>query len=267
MQTIKVVTLNLWGESAPLGARLRVAVEGLQKLAPDLVALQEVRVVDGMLHTAESLGQALGLHVAYEGATPWGGGVEGLALLSRFPVARRLRQELPHPRPDERRICAGAVVDTPAGPLAAFTTHLHYRLSDGAQREDQVVAVDELVASVESDLPKIVMGDFNATSSSDEIRFMRGLHSLNGKRVYYQDAFERAHPGEPGLTWTRKNTNTKNLAWLDLERRIDYIFVTPERRDGRGRVVDCRVVLDEPNAHGLYASDHFAVFAEIQIAS
>ena len=41
---LRVVTLNLWGDHAPLSRRLDVAARGLSALAPDVILLQEVRV-------------------------------------------------------------------------------------------------------------------------------------------------------------------------------------------------------------------------------
>lgn len=128
-----------------------------------------------------------------------------------------------------------------------------------------MVAVEELVASVESELPKLVMGDFNAVPDSDEIRWLRGLTTLAGRRVFYQDAFAARHPREDGFTWARRNPYTARLHFLERDRRIDYIFVTALRKDGRGLVRDCRVVLDEAAADGAFPSDHFGLYAEVQL--
>ena len=83
--------------------------------------------------------------------------------------------------------------------------------------------------------------------------------------MLYQDAWAALHPGEPGWTWARANPYTGRLAFLQPDRRLDYIFVTPERRDGRGRILDCRIVFDQPSPAGVWASDHFGVLAEVQI--
>ncbi len=266
MQTIKVVTLNIWGEQPPLEPRMRGILAGLKALDADVIALQEVRQIKGVLpNQAETIAAALDLSWHFGIATPWGGGDEGLAILSRFPIVDRLQRELPHATADERRILLGAVLETPAGPFAAFTTHLNYRLHHGNIREDQVVALEDLVASTASELPKVLMGDFNAVPESDEMRYLRGLHSVRGQRVFYQDAFERRHPSEPGYTWARANPFTQRLRWLALDRRIDYIYVSAMRKDGRGVVNDCHIVLDEPDQDGCFPSDHFGLFAEIQI--
>lgn len=267
MQTVKVVTLNLWGEQPPLDRRMHLAIEGLRQLAPDFVGLQEVRQVAGSVpNQAETLARALDMQVYFEPATPWGGGEEGVAVLSKHPIVARRVHELPHAIPTERRLLVGVVADTPAGPIDVFTTHLNYRLADGGKREDQCVAIDALIAGYASEMPRILCGDFNATPDADEIRFLRGLHTSAGKRTFWQDAWERRHGRADGFTWARANPYTARLRWLERDRRLDYIFVSPMKRDGRGVVHDCRIVLDRAAHDGAYPSDHFALFAEVQVA-
>jgi endonuclease/exonuclease/phosphatase family metal-dependent hydrolase len=266
MNSLKVVTLNLWGEQPPLERRMQLAADGLRLLAPDVITLQEVRQIPGHLaNQAETLAAALGMEFHFAPATPWGGGDEGLAILSRLPIVARGAHELPHAVPTERRLLVHATLDTPAGRLEVFTTHLNYRLTDGGKREDQIVAIDTIAGGVASELPKILTGDFNATPDSDEIRFLRGLHTSAGRRTYWQDAWERRHGHADGFTWARANRYTERLHWLERDRRIDYIFVGALRRDGRGAVRDCRVVLDVPGADGALPSDHYGLYAEVQL--
>lgn len=266
MSTIRVVTLNLWGEQPPFERRMEIAVEGLRALQPDVLALQEVRQVPGKVpNMAETLGRALGMEGYFEPATPWGGGEEGLAILSRLPIVARRVHELPHALPTERRLILGVTVESAAGPVDVWTTHLNYRLTHGDKREDQVVAIDGHVAAEKSSLPKILCGDFNATPDSDEIRFLRGLHTAGGRRTFWQDAWERRHGRADGFTWARANPYTMRLRWLERDRRLDYIFVSPLQTDGRGVVRDCRIVLDQPAGDGALASDHFGLYAEVQL--
>ncbi len=269
MALIKVVTLNLFGEQPPLERRMELVIAGLRALAPDVVALQEVRARPGTLpNQAATIAAALGFDAHYQAAMPWGGGEEGLALLSRYRLQRRTSTELPHAHAGERRIALGVAVDTPDGPVAAFTTHLNYRLGDGAKREDQVAALCRWVAAeAPVAAPRILMGDFNAVPDSDEIRYLKGLHSIGGERVYYQDAFAHLHPGDPGYTWARRNPFTQRMGWLEPDRRIDYIFVSPIAPDGRGRIEDCRIVLDQGDSSGCFPSDHFALYAELQLST
>jgi len=266
---LRFVTFNLWGENGPHARRLDLAADGLVALAPDVLALQEVRDVPGRLpNQAETLAKCLGFHVAFAPATEWGGGVEGLAIVSRFPVHASSSVRLPHATDTEGRIALSACLQTPRGPLWVHTTHLSYRLHEGRQREDQVMTVDTQIAAraAETDLPQILAGDFNTVAESDELRWLRGLTTLGGRRVFYQDAWATVHPGQPGVTWMTENPFRAKMNWLPAERRIDYIFVTAARRDGRGAVRDARVVLDQPDADGVFPSDHAGLLADVQVA-
>ena len=49
-------------------------------------------------------------------------------------------------------------------------------------------------------------------------------------------------------------------------RNLGHVFVSPLRRDGTGRVRDCWIVLNQPAPDGAFASDHFGLMAEIEIA-
>lgn len=268
MSTIRFVTLNIWGERGPLNARMNLIATGLRQLKADVVALQEVRTVPSVTENqAELLGKELGMNVHHQDATAWGNGVEGIAILSKFPIANKVAGALPHSTPEEQRVVIGSTLTTPHGSLSVFTTHHTYRLQDGAKREEQVQATEAFVAQTPSELPRVLMGDFNAPPDADEIRFLTGKHSLGGRRVYYQDAFARLHPADLGFTWARKNAYLGPLKWLDPDRRLDYIFVEPMRRDGRGTILDCRVVFDSAAPGGVFASDHFGVYAEVQMAA
>jgi endonuclease/exonuclease/phosphatase family metal-dependent hydrolase len=276
---MRILTLNLWGENGPWQARLAVVAETLASLAPDVVTLQEVREVPGRVpNQAASLAAPRGYHHVFAPSTAWGGGHEGLAILSRFPIGVHQAQPLPHSAENEGRILLSARIDSDAGAVWVHTTHLSFREHEGCKREDQLLAIDEVVTARKAaaadnprENPQILAGDFNATPSSDEIRWLTGLTSLNGRRTYYQDAWEILHPGEPGWTWARANPYTDRMHWLRSDRRLDYIFVTPVRRDRRGTVRSSRVVLDRPAGFGggggepLYASDHFGVMADVDL--
>jgi len=263
---LRCLTLNLWGAEPPLEARMAAVVQGLAELSPCVVALQEVREVPSRLpNQAESIAKAAGYDHVFAAATPFGGGHEGLAILAREQILEHGHEELPHAGPEERRILLSARIRCGQGSVWVHTTHLNYRLAHGKQREDQVQAIETSIAARATDSPQILMGDFNARPESDEIRWLRGQVTLGGRRTYFQDAWDRLHPGEPGWTWAAANPYTAKLAFLEPDRRIDYIFVTPMRGDGRGTIHSCEMVLREPGAGQVFASDHFGLLAEIQI--
>jgi endonuclease/exonuclease/phosphatase family metal-dependent hydrolase len=261
---IRIVTLNLWGDHAPVDARLVVAARGLGALTADAILLQEVRDQAGIGNTARRLAQLMSADwsVVFEPSTPVEQGTEGLAILARGPVAEQRAVELPFARPDERRILLSArLVESD---VWLHTTHLHWRLADGVAREAQVVAASAAARGLGGGV-HILGGDLNAPPDADEIRFLAGRTTLAGQRVVWQDAFAVARPGERGVTWARRNPMTDELAFLERDRRIDYLFVSPETRAGRGRIVDARVALDGPDADGVWPSDHFAIVADVEV--
>jgi endonuclease/exonuclease/phosphatase family metal-dependent hydrolase len=268
---LRFLTLNLWGENGPWESRLALVAEKMDSLLPDVVALQEVREVPGRItNQAELLARHRGLYYVFAPSTAWGGGHEGLAVISRFPIGANDSRVLPHSTEQEGRIVLSARVDSDFGEVWVHTTHLSFRENEGRKREDQILVVDEVVTGHQNDAPQVIMGDLNAIPGSDEIRWMSGLTTLGERRVFYQDAWDVIHPGQPGWTWSRANPYTEKMHWLRADRRLDYIFVTPRRRDRRGTVHSARILFDEPavmpSGERLYASDHFGVVAEVQLA-
>ncbi len=269
----RFVTLNLWGENGPWEERLALAAGELDRLAPDVVALQEVREVPGRVaNQAAQLAERHGWHHRFAPTTAWGGGHEGLAVISRFPIGAQEFRVLPHSTETEGRGVLSVRLDGQAGGVWVHTTHLSYRLNEGVKREEQVAVLDAVMSAHDDGqgTPQLLMGDFNAGPEHDEIRWLVGQHTIGGRRVAYQDAWAVAGDGTPGLTWARSNDYTGSMYWLRQDRRLDYIFVTPVRRDRRGTIHEARVALDRPakaaSGDRLFASDHYAVVADVQLA-
>jgi endonuclease/exonuclease/phosphatase family metal-dependent hydrolase len=274
---MKIVTLNLWGIEPPLDRRLALATRQLRALDPDVICLQEVRPLDGVSGrtTADVLASDLRMHAQYARAVQWQDGEEGLAIISRRPLVEWRTLPLPDARETEARLLLSGLVASEGGLLWVHCTHLHYRLDDGVARERQVLAIDGAIRALgrtPSDAPQILCGDFNAVADSDEMRFLRGLTTLDGGRTHFQDAWLRLHrepqPGDgpdQGITWSSENAQTRALRSLDIDRRIDYVLVTSRKKDGRGTVRDCRVVMTGRDGD-ICASDHYGVLADVQVA-
>ncbi len=260
---LSVLTLNIEHDAHHWKARARLVRRWIERLAPDLIGLQEVLRGPRMDQAAELLEEA-GYHVDYVAAGRWRDGLAfGNAVGARWPLSGREELRLPDLGDGETRAALSVEVASPFGALSFTTTHLHWKLHHGAVRERQVVALCDLVLRrrLDGDFPPILVGDFNAEPESAEIRYVCGLQSLGGRSVHFRDAWRVAGGDGPGLTWSFRNPYTRR--WYEPERRIDYVFVGPPRGDGVGAVERCWVVCDQEE-DGLWPSDHFGVLAELR---
>ncbi len=271
---LRFVTFNLlhggaWsglvGNAQDLERRLDMAAEALQALQPDVVGLQEASVGRGRGNVAERLAVRLGFHSVHAQASSriYGGDTfdrmiaalmnfaEGPAILSRFPIGAWETHELPRcGRFFEPRVLLYAEIDTPWGRFPAFSTHT-------AGHACHTARVAELVTRRRGSLPAVLMGDLNATEDSAAITILT-------QGAGFLDAFRIANPTAPGPTvWQRVD-----VAAPMARHRVDYILVAPGHAFP-GRVRESRVVLDAPrplpDSRVLWPSDHYGVFAEVNI--
>lgn len=281
MKSLKVVSLNIWNKSGPWPERLALIRDELLALEPDLVGLQEVmrfRPPGGEHESfrpehdqATEIAQGLGFEIAYAHAADYGGGLEmGNALLSRHPIVESDRLPLPGSESGETRSLLYCLVDTPAGRQPVFVTHFNWKFHHGSIRLRQAAFVAERIAElapIKADLlPPILMGDMNAEPDSDEMRFLRGLHTYEGKSVFFADAWIYGGDGSPGTTYDPNNDFARPNR--EPPRRIDYIFVRGPDRLLRGEPLRTRVVFTAakhgPNGR-IFASDHYGVYSEISV--
>lgn len=266
---LRVATLNIWHRSGPWEKRLELIRRELASLDPDLLGLQEVlrlEAPDGPLDQAQQIMEGRPGHMVYGSAKVVGHGLHfGNALVSRWPILEHEVHDLPQPGDhDEERSVIYALVDSPFGKVPVFVTHLNWKLHEGANRVDQVVFISDLVARkapIDGDaLPPILMGDFNAEPDSDEIRYLQGLATIEGRSVFFADCWHWGGDGGAGHTFDRRNP----YAALAHEppRRIDYIFVRGPDARYRGEPLECRLAFCIPEGD-VWPSDHFGLVAEV----
>ena len=126
----------------------------------DILLLQEV-VDSPRFHVAGQAGKALGRYAAFAKAFRLEGDTdEGLAVLSRYPIASR------HVVPLERnnlhfrnriRIALVTEIDAPAGRVEAICIHLDNRINE----REKIRQLDGIWPAVSSTDPAILGGDFN----------------------------------------------------------------------------------------------------------
>jgi endonuclease/exonuclease/phosphatase family metal-dependent hydrolase len=168
--TLRVLSYNIHhGEGTDRRFDLARLAGVIERLQPDLVALQEVDVgtvrAGGRNQLAE-LARMTAMHAAFGKAMDYDGGGYGVAVLSRWPFAGVSNQSLPHAVDREQRTSLTVEVrPDPRGPLVQFTsTHLDQG-RDPENRLAQVDALNRLLAHTE--MPSILAGDMNARRDTD----------------------------------------------------------------------------------------------------
>lgn len=283
LDKLRVATLNIWNKSGPWAERLPLIRKQLQELSPDVLGLQEVlRLIPDEKQPpvptpdndqASEIADGLGYNIAYGIAADYSGGLKfGNALLTRYKILDSRTFRLPGGDTGETRSLLYAVLETPWGRLPVFVTHLNWKLHHGVVRVKQAVYTAErifVLAPVEADfLPPILMGDLNADPQTDEIRYLKGQHVIDGRSVYFADAWEYAEDQGPGYTYARDNAYA--LTNGEPNRRIDYIFVRGPDKLMRGQPSNVRRAFDQgvPGAQGtVWASDHYGVVCDLSVAA
>lgn len=260
--TVKVMTWNLWWRLGRWEQRFPAIVETLRRIDADVIALQEVWAdADG--RQVDLLATALGFHAAYEARLDLDGLLMGNAILSRWPISGTESAAYSGAGDTgEGRVVLRADIDGPRGPLQVFVTHLNWRLDHSGPRQAQVRELAGFVAdSRPRSYPAVVCGDFNADSTSDEVRMITGRAAVPVDGTVFLDSWEVAGDGGQGATWSTTNPHAE--AGLEPDRRIDYLFTGWPRRGGAGHVVNCEVAANQP-IDGVWPSDHFAVVADLR---
>jgi endonuclease/exonuclease/phosphatase family metal-dependent hydrolase len=274
MPPLRILTLNIWNKQGDWPNRLPLIRRELAALAPDIVGLQEVLHLDAdpsiAGDQAREIADGLGYHVAYAPAWHIGGGLQfGNAVLSRWPIVAANAFQLPGDPLDVDRETRGLLhveCEAPFGRVPVFNTHLNWQFHHGYIREQQMRFVVEQVTRLapvgEQLYPAILLGDFNAEPSADEIRWLRGYTTRLGPSIYFADCFAVAGDGSPGYTFARSNPLA--AAAHEPDRRIDYVFVRGPDRKLRGEPLSARVVFAIPT-DGLFPSDHYGVLVELSV--
>ncbi|TWD80963.1 endonuclease/exonuclease/phosphatase family metal-dependent hydrolase [Kribbella amoyensis] len=264
----RVLTLNVQSDT---GGRERSAAINaeLRRLAPDVVALQEVRYpIDGWNQLAEILAGTGLAHATHQAdvlpGLPDHFAHDGTAIATRRPhrVADvRESTEDPH------WWTLAVAVELPGfGDQLVITPTTPWRLDHAAARERQLLDLTELDARHRTDVPSLIAGDLNAAPDSAGIRYLCGLQSLHGRSAHYVDAWTTADRG-PGHTWTTGNplgaAEIRKLLGQSIHhRRIDYIFTGSSHTHAiRAEVTNASLVGTDPPQ----LSDHYGVVADLEL--
>jgi endonuclease/exonuclease/phosphatase family metal-dependent hydrolase len=260
---LRIVTFNLLNDLRYWEARAPLIVEGMSRLAADVIALQEVSLP---ANNAQWLADQLGGYAVYLAqGTGWRQGREGIAILSRRSVhgADVLAFGA------QGRVAQAVAVEQDGAEWTVCNVHLHWSPYDDRTRRGQV---RRLLQWLPDESPTVVCGDLNAEPHYSAVaalreRFVSCQESAFGREQRptfptklrrgpgVRHAGRRAALGVMGLAKTHRAGSWQGV--------LDYILV-----DRCIQVVRCDVVLDQPSAHDpkLYPSDHRGLLAQLALA-
>jgi endonuclease/exonuclease/phosphatase family metal-dependent hydrolase len=258
---MRVATLNVWGTRGDWSARLPLLRDGFAAMAADLVTLQETIRSGSQDQAREILGDDYRL-VHQVKREPDG---QGVTTASRWPVGTVIEADLNVTDRTEGFACTSLVTEIlaphPVGRVWLVNNLPDWQLDHEHERQLQALVTARLAEQLSRDRPGhvVVAGDFDADPDATSIRFWTGRHALDGLSVCYRDAWESAHPADPGHTYSPDNPNSTDWDWP--YRRIDYIIVRCGEHGGPTLAISaCTRTFDTP---GTIASDHYGLVADL----
>jgi endonuclease/exonuclease/phosphatase family metal-dependent hydrolase len=246
-EVVRVATLNAWGRFAQWSARLQIMRRRWAAVDADVLLLQEV-CADAHGDQAREVATYLRYpNVIWIEGHQVLGGSEGLAILSRFPLADVRVDDLPASEPPRRMLSAALT----KGGTSIRVVCAHTVAVPEDARLRQVAAVlacrDERV---------IIGGDLNAPP--EEILPLAAAAQL-----------EDSLAGAPTPTWPVCDV-TFGDSWTAEFGRAPHFSLHPRRLDyvltRALRVANAGVEVLGDAAEG-YASDHAVVWADIELSA
>ncbi|MBN6148833.1 glycoside hydrolase family 3 C-terminal domain-containing protein [Xanthomonas sp. AmX2] len=243
---LSVVTLNLYHDKLDWPKRRVQIVQALRELRPDAIALQEVIQHDTLPNQAQWLAEQLGYEWYFTSVDPPGNAMRyGNALLTRRPILAREQIRL-NPLDDSRT--AGRLrLDVDGRAVNVYVTHLHWTEAGGALRERQLQDLLKWVEASADGAPSLLAGDFNASADAPELAALR---------QGFDDSYGTLHGAKDS-----RASSTLNLKFF-APRRIDHVFF----QRGRFVPVSSRILFQQPDADGVWASDHFGLVSTLRLA-
>jgi len=177
---------------------------------------------------------------------------EGIAIFSKLPILEtsflRLTRNFSDSEDGHQRICLRAMINTSAGPINFFSTHMS--LSDSARRRN---ALEMLEFMNNFTLPQIIVGDFNDNPEGDLVQFLVGKISLEGKTGNFKDSWQELR-GEDDMSTSWTYTTLQD----DPKKRIDFVLY----RGNDLLLNNIEIIQNNPFAK-IQPSDHRGIYADI----
>ena len=220
---LKIMTYNIQqGFDIQGNKDLTGQLKNIQSVAPDVLGLQEsdtARAANGNVDAVRYFADHLNMYSYYGPATTTG--TFGIALLSKYPIQNPRTFFMYSKGEQTAAIQAEIVINGKT--VEVFVTHLG---NDGP-----IIQLENLLTQIKGLDRVVVMGDFNFEPTTDQYALMTGTLSDS---------------------WLMRWPGGKEIPGLEVNERIDYIFVSPQTKVFESEYV--------PNP----ASDHPYFYSVIQ---
>jgi endonuclease/exonuclease/phosphatase family metal-dependent hydrolase len=269
---LRLATYNIWNSKRNWSNRLAAITEELAALDADVVALQEVPVeaapgVSIDRYFRERTAYPHALHLPYPGPADKREWPEGLAFLSKLPI-EDVHVNWADGRPTDNSWAGRVVVSWQGLTLAVANVHLDWRHAESRERHI-VRIVRDLIDARPSDID-VLCGDFNDDGDAATLQFLAGRAPLDGYRTRWRDLaaewhVERGEPPPVTLDFEH-NPRWRSMTISDPSKRFDRICLRTANPSHEPRVLQVGRFGKAPaNSLGLVPSDHYGLFAAIEI--
>lgn len=242
---LRLATFNIWHDMGDWPRRLPRVLALLRAADADVIALQEVLQDPArqLPNQAATLAQALGYRWHFASVDDEQRPRRyGNALLTRLPVVEQDWKKLA-PLDDYR--CAQRLrVLLDGRPVDVVNTHLHHTPGGGAIRARQLADLFDWLGPPGA-VPRLLMGDFNATLDDAGMALLRPPH--------FESLLARLQPQQ-----ARRSTLDTALGHAPAQ--IDHLLYPPDRFEP----LQASLHDHGPGADGP-ASDHFAVSGALRL--
>jgi endonuclease/exonuclease/phosphatase family metal-dependent hydrolase len=212
---IKVISYNIrWRGGDDLKTLIKLLQEDPEIGCASILALQEVdrhKKRTGHHNTVKTIADALGMYYAWA-APPTAKATDeeetGVAILSVYPLSDVQRIVLPHPGPGQRRrVALGATVDMNNRKWRVYSAHAETRIKIGKKLEQYKAVLDDL-ANFPTDMPAIIMGDFNTWEPNVDGKVTK-LFSNAGLKTPFGD----------------QSTFRRKVLFVPIELKLDWVWL------------------------------------------
>lgn len=239
---VKIVSYNIrWRSGEDLKELTKLLREDPEIGSAAILGLQEVdrkKKRSSHSNVARIMADELGMHYAWAAPPTADSDDEeetGVAILSIYPLSDVKRFVLPHEGPNRRRRAAiGATVEVGDQKWRVYSIHAETRLSLDKKMEQYKALLDDL-ARYPSDMPAVVMGDFNTWEASADRKTIK----------LFSDAGLRTPFGS-------QKTFRRRIVLVPIEFRLDWVWL--RGLDAASYGIDRKVDI----------SDHWPLWANVK---